>query len=307
MSIKKAPKQQNYDFFQLKYTLEDNETYLDENTFFESTLKSFRNDENQNIKYIECYEDVFVGISYIEKVSLPNDDYYWAFCLSKVDTSKEASISDVRLPVMEGRTTYAETANEGPTVDTVIALNPHNGVVIIPRNNGGVSQKLLLKYISKVTEKEEGYLSVIINNTSLTNISNIDSIQSIEFSVKRIVDPKKLADRGRSRRGDRKQIDRVKARTMKCGYYASNLDISETIKCVRDVMMMNKDGNKEVTRMLINGTEDEETQVIDLVKNRLISQVDVKRNGEGKITINAMIDSLKEAYANNRKILMLDI
>ncbi|ROZ12479.1 hypothetical protein EGX06_09630 [Enterococcus hirae] len=72
-------------------------------------------------------------------------------------------------------------------------------------------------------------------------------------------------------------------------------------------MMMNKDGNKEVTRMLINGTEDEETQVIDLVKNRLISQVDVKRNGEGKITINAMIDSLKEAYANNRKILMLDI
>lgn len=94
---------------------------------------------------------------------------------------------------------------------------------------------------------------------------------------------------------------------MRCGYYASNLDISETIKCVRDVMMMNKDGNKEVTRMLINGTEDEETQVIDLVKNRLISQVDVKRNGEGKITINAMIDSLKEAYANNRKILMLDI
>jgi len=307
MVINKNPKQQNYDFFQLKYSFDDNENYLEENSFFQDTLNSFNNDENQNITFIECYEDVFVGVNYIEKVNLLKDDYYWAFCLSKVDTSKEASISDVSLPVMEGRTTYAEKANEGPTIDTVIALNPSTGVVIIPRNNGGVSQKLLLRYLSKVTGKEEGYLSIILNNTSLRNISNIDSIQAVEFSVKRIVNPKKLANKGRSRNGDRKIIDKVKARTMKVGFYANGLDVKETVKCLQEVLMMNKDSNKSVTRMLINGTQGEETQVIDLIKNRLISQAKVVRNQEGKITIATMIDSLKEAYNDNRKILMLDI
>ena len=72
-------------------------------------------------------------------------------------------------------------------------------------------------------------------------------------------------------------------------------------------MMMNKDGNKEVTRMVVNGTQDDNTQVIDLVKNRLISTNLVNRNEEGKVTIEAMIDSLKKAYEDNRRILMLDI
>ncbi|MBS6420376.1 hypothetical protein ACR76K_07490 [Enterococcus gallinarum] len=307
MAINKRPKKQNYDFYQLKYTFDDQENYLDENNFFQDTLNSFSKDQNQNVTFVECYEDVFVGINYVERVNLPNNDYYWAFCLSKVDTSKSASISDVNLPVMEGRTTYAENANEGPTIDTAIALNPINGVVIIPRNNGGVSQKLLLRYLSKVTQKDEGYLSIIINNTSIKSISNIDSIQAVEFSVKRVVDPKKLANKGRSRSGDRKMIDKVKARTMKVGYYADNLDIIETVKCLREVMKMNKDGNKEVTRMLVNGTQDDDTQVIDLVKNRLISTNDVRRNEAGKVTIEAMIESIKAAYSDNRRILMLDI
>lgn len=307
MAINRNPKKQNYDFFQLKYSFDDNESYLDENNFFQEIERSFSTDQNQNVNFFECYEDVFVGINYVERVNLPNDDYYWAFCLSKVDTSKNAPISDVSLPVMEGRTTYADKANEGPTTDTVVALNPTNGVVIIPRNNGGVSQKLLLKYISKVTQKDEGYLSIIINNTSVRSIANIDSIQAVEFSVKRIVDPKKLANKGRSRNGDRKIIDKLKARTMKVGYYADGLDVVETVKCLREVLMMNKDGNKKVTRMLVNGTQDDDTQVIDLVKNRLISTNNVKRDGEGKITIEAMIDSLKIAYQDNRKILMLDI
>lgn len=307
MAINKSPKKQNYDFFQLKYTFEDNESYLDENTFFQGVLESFQTDQNQNVNFTECYEDVYVGVNYVDKVSLPNNDYYWAFCLSKVDTSKEASIADVNLPVMEGRTTYAEKENEGPATDTVIALNPKSGVVIIPRNNGGVSQKLLLRYLYRVTGKEEGYLSIIINNTSINNLSKIDSIQGVEFSVKRIVDPKKLINKNRSRRGDRKIIDKVKARTLKVGYYASDLDVQETVKCIREVMMMNKDGNKEVTRMVVNGTQDDNTQVIDLVKNRLISTNLVNRNEEGKVTIEAMIDSLKKAYEDNRRILMLDI
>lgn len=307
MAINKSPKKQNYDFFQLKYTFDDNENYLDENNFFQKMLQSFQTDQNQNVKFEECFEDVFVGVNYVEKVALPNNDYYWAFCLSKVDTSKEASISDVSLPVMEGRTTYAEKENEGPTIDTVIALNPLSGVVIIPRNNGGISQKLLLKYLSMVTGKTDGFLSIIINNTSVSNLSNIDSIQGVEFSVRRIIDPKKMINKNRSRRGDRKIIDKLKARTMKVGYYANDLDIPETVKCLRDVLMMNRDGNKEVTRMVVNGTQDDNTQVIDLVKNRLISTASVKRNEAGKVTIEAMIDSLKKAYDDNRRILMLDI
>ncbi len=65
MAINKNPKQQNYDFFQLKYSFDDNENYLEENSFFQDTLNSFNNDENQNITFIECYEDVFVGVNYI--------------------------------------------------------------------------------------------------------------------------------------------------------------------------------------------------------------------------------------------------
>ena len=45
----------------------------------------------------------------------------------------------------------------------------------------------------------------------------------------------------------------------------------------------------------------------DLVKNRLISTNDVRRNEAGKVTIEAMIESIKAAYSDNRRILMLDI
>lgn len=302
----------NYDFFQLNYVSDEEDKNIKKNVKLNeslaNSLKSYEENKVTEVNFVKCFDDTYVGINYIEKVTLEEDTYYWSLCLSRVDTSKEAVINDVNMAVNEGRKVYAESRDEGLTIDTAIVFNPFNGVVIIPRNRGGVNPNLLLKFFELISRKSGGFLSIIINNTSINNLKNIDSLQSVEFSIKRLIDASKLRNKNRSKRGDRKIIDKLKAKTMKVSFFSDYLSVKDTVNYLKEVISMNNDGNKEVTKMVVNGKNGEDFQVIDLVNDKLIfKDTKVERNTEGKVTITSMIKSIKKAYDSNKTILALDL
>lgn len=101
-------------------------------------------------------------------------------------------------------------------------------------------------------------------------------------------------------------IDKLNADSMKVKYTSKALDISESLKQIKNILA--KDETKEVKKMVIRGENDGHEQIIDLIANRLIYiDDDVELNNNNKITINSMIKSIKKAYRDNLKIIEKDI
>lgn len=254
------------------------------------------------VNFIKCNRSLYVGFSYIKKIQFETGKA-WIFCLSKVDTQKLAIVNDISQPVQDGRSVYAESNNEGPTTETVILFNPANGVVVIPRNRGGVSKNLLVTFFYKLARKSGGDLAVIVNNTDLDNVSKIDSIHEIDISIHRIVDTEKLSNPRNSARKDQKTIDRLEAKKEKI-VYTGNLNVFNVVKYCRELI-----GSKEneVGKLILKGQVGEREQVIDLINNRLIYIDDkIPLNSDGKLTVENIVNSIEMAYKDNELIIALN-
>ncbi|WP_233642361.1 hypothetical protein [Staphylococcus warneri] len=178
--------------------------------------------------------------------------------------------------------------------------------MIIPSNRGGISQSDFKSFFYRTVKKKGAKLNVAINNTKIDNLKHIDDLKEIEFNISRIVDVDKIKNKNQSTQRDKKMIDKLNADSMKVKYTSKALDISESLKQIKNILA--KDETKEVKKMVIRGENDGHEQIIDLIANRLIYiDDDVELNNNNKITINSMIKSIKKAYRDNLKIIEKDI
>lgn len=296
-----------YDFFMYKH-FKNGENVTDYNTLnkkIEEAYICLKGDGQSDVNFIKCNSSLYVGFSYIKKIECETGEV-WIFCLSKVDTQKLAIVNNISQPVQDGRSVYAESNEEGPTTETVILFNPNNGVVIVPRNHGGVSKNLLIKFFYKLTKKRGGDLSVIVNNTDLKNISKIDSIHEIDVSIHRITDTKNLTNAKNSVKKDKKVIERLEAQKEKI-VYTGNLNIHNVVKYCKELLENKQNKESDVDKLILKGLAGEREQVIDLINNRLIYIDDkIPLNRDGKLTVENMVNSIEMAYKDNELIIALD-
>lgn len=298
----------SFDFFKLCYEDKQgkNYDYSKINNEIQKVYERLIGDKKTEVSFIKCFSSFYTGFNLIKKVDLSDEAYMWVFCLSKVDVQKEAIVNDISKSVSEGRSVYGESKDEGPTVETVILFNPFNGVVIIPRNRSGVGKSLLLNFFYRITRKTGGFLEILINNTTLENIAKIDSMQELEFSIKRIYDPNKLKNNNRKTKKDEEIIDALEADKMFVKYKSDKLNVSKVVGYIKDVFKIST-GDKTVDKLIIKGTEGDNEQIIDLISNRLVYVDDkVALNNQGKLTIDSMCKSIEKAYRDNEIILFLD-
>ncbi|WP_415429316.1 hypothetical protein ACMVYQ_10450 [Staphylococcus capitis] len=294
-----------YDFFVLTYEFKGkvDKNYERMNEYLKESLEEFK--KNKDFNFIKCNKSTYIGFNYIEKYEYINNEV-WVFCLSKTVTTKIAVINEIKKTVKDGRSEYGDEPEQGLTVDTVVLFCPRNGVVIIPSNRGGISQSDFKSFFYKTVKKKGAKLNVAINNTKIDNLKHIDDLKEIEFNISRIVDIDKIKNKNQSTQRDKKMIDKLNADSMKVKYTSKSLDISESLKQIKNILA--KDETKEVKKMVIRGENDGHEQIIDLIANRLIYiDDDVELNNNNKITINSMIKSIKKAYRDNLKIIEKDI
>lgn len=294
-----------YDFFVLTYNFKDNieKDYDRMNEYLKKSLTEY--EKNKDFDFIKCNQSTHIGFNYIEKYEY-EDNEVWVFCLSKTVTTKIAVINEVKKRVKDGRSEYGDEPEQGLTVDTVVLFCPKTGIVIIPSNRGGISQSDFKQFFYKTVKKKGAKLNIAINNTEIENLKHIDDIKEIEFNISRIVDIEKMKNKNQSTQRDKKMIDKLNADSMKVTYKSSSLNVSETLKQIKNILA--KDETKEVKKMIVKGENDGHEQIIDLIANRLIYIDDeVELNINNKLTINAMIKSIKKAYRDNLKIIEKDI
>lgn len=94
-------------------------------------------------------------------------------------------------------------------------------------------------------------MNVAINNTKIDNLKHIDDLKEIEFNISRIVDVDKIKNKNQSTQRDKKMIDKLNADSMKVKYTSKALDISESLKQIKNILA--KDETKEVKKWLLEG------------------------------------------------------
>lgn len=293
-----------YDYFKLSFQNDEWQEgdYSSLDNYFNNTLKSMKNDDD--VDFIEFDNDIYIGINRLESYTYENTQV-WVFCLSKVNTTKVAVVSKINEKVKQGREEYGDNPDEGLTTDTVILLCPSTGLVIIPRNRGGISQNDLKVFLDKELATTGSSLSIIINGTKVDNLKDIDRIKEVQINVVRSVEPSKFVNPRNSKRKDDEIMEFLGGDKMTLVMKSSSLKKNSIIKYFKKLKSSRK---KEANKFVVIGENSGNEQIIDLISNRLIYfDKNVELNDNNKLTIDSMINSIKKAYRDNKSIIYLDI
>lgn len=295
-----------YDYFKLTFQNDDwkknDYKFLDQ--YFENTLQVLNRPDNNDVDFVQINDDLHIGINKLEKFTHENK-HVWIMCLSKVDTTKYAILSKVTEKVNTGREEYGEDPDQGLTVDTVLLICPRTGLVVIPRNKGGISERNLNDFLNLELATTGSTLSVIINGTKIKNLQHIDNIKEVQINVVRSVDPHQFRNRRNSRKKDDNIMDFLGGDKMNLVMKSTNLKKDSIIRYFRNLKFSKKN---EMKKFVVVGTNDGHEQIIDLITNRLIYFDNaVELNENNKLTIDSMFKSIKKAYLDNKRIIYLDI
>ncbi|MBU5271565.1 hypothetical protein ABXT13_04620 [Staphylococcus caprae] len=298
-----------YDFFKLKFENDEWEVndYTHINDYFENVLEQLEQDSNNDVDFIQINDEIHIGINRIEKYYYDNTEV-WILCLSKVNTTRLAVVSDIDKQVKDGREEYGEDPNKGLTTDTVILICPTTGLVIIPRNNGGISQKNLTDFINKELATTGSTLSIVINGTKVTNLKSIDEINEVQVNVVRSVDPNKFKNPRRSKTKDKEIMDFLGGDKMNLVMKSDKSKSLNKDSVINFFRRLNISKRRNAKKFVVIGKHDGHDQIIDLITNRLIYfDNEVRLNNKNKLTIDSMFNSIKKAYRDNKRIVYLDI
>lgn len=298
-----------FDFFSLKYVskgiesfdLSHIDSYLNE---IHEALKS-----GEDVKPIECYKQVFVGISNVRKRYIneqTREDYFWIINFSKVDTEKESSVANVTSDINKGRKYYASGENEGPVTDTVVLINPFNTVIIIPTNRDGFGKNLLQRFFYRVTRKRGAQISIIVDSASLNKVNLMDKPKEIELRIAKIADIDRINDPKTTAQTAQNLLLDAESDKMYIKLDSSNAFNGKIKKVVGSLKSFISSEKIEAATLRVIGEHDEEPQIIDLVSERItFLDKKVRLDSHGKLTIDNMMKSIEAAYTGRRRELDL--
>lgn len=305
----------NYVFYALcKHTRKKNIKGLDDqgNNYdfseLDQVLYERFEEEAQKIKPTKLEENIYVGITNIEYVSLSstqatimrpgenwkNSDHLWVFNIEKANTRNKAIVVDVNEDSQSGREEYGEKIDQGTANDTVVALNPKNGVMILPPGNRLGIKNILKLFL--VLVNPSGYkfnAAFITDKNGLHKVKTMGRIDTINVRVSNLATDKKY-------NGTLRAFSELKNKKMQLKLYSGNMVSSEVVSWLNKLFKMDKDKKIKTEKIVIDGYHDGESQTIDLITERMKAHDEVELNKNGKITVGALMKSVVRVYMANK-------
>lgn len=274
------------------------------NKFLAETEKKLNNGEE--IKPIECYSQVFIGISSISKVIIDrnqgDEDYFWLINFSKVDTEKESSVANVKSDIIKGRKYYASSKDEGPVTDTVVVFNPFNTVIIIPTNRDGFGRGTLKTFLYKTVKQKGAEISIIVDQSSLNKAELMKKPKEIVLNVAKIANIDKIRDPKTTAQTAQNLMLDGESDRMHLKFYSSSSFNGKIKDIVASLKGFINNEKIEASTLKIIGEHDEEPQIIDLVDERVVFiDEEVALDENGKLTVESMKNSITGAYFSKRR------
>ncbi|MES5863644.1 hypothetical protein [Lacticaseibacillus paracasei] len=244
------------------------------------------------ITNIQLYDGSGVGQSHDSKVDLA-DSHFWVFSIERANTLKTAVVVQVKKDIQSGRVEYGDSPEEGAASDTVVCFDPNTGVVVLPPRSGmGVSK--IESFFYKTTRQRNLVDDVVVDSTSVNSLEHISRINEIVFRVSNIV-----SDRNSIRNAGISEFNSINNKKMSLKLYGGEMNVHEVIKVIK--RLLHRSDKKEISleQLLVDGQNNDDKQLIDLVNKRMIASNSVTIVN-GKIPMDAMMDSVKDAYFSNK-------
>lgn len=289
----------NYDFSELDQVLYDR--------FKEKAEK---------IKPTKLEDNIYVGITNIEYVKLSstranvikpdgdnmisldknwkNFDHLWVFNIEKANTRNKAIVVEVNKDLQTGRAEYGEKSDQGTANDTVVAFNPKNGVIILPPGSRLGIKNVLELFLALVNPAEYKFNAAFITDKNgLHKVKTMGRIDTINVRISNLATDKKYS-------GTLRTFSELKNKKMQLKLYSGDMASAEVANWLKKLFKMDKNKQIKTEKIVIDGYHDGESQTIDLITERMKAHDKVELDENGKITINALMESVVRVYMANK-------
>lgn len=307
--------QKNYAFYALcKHTKDNNMDNFDEqgnNYDFNNLDHAFYerfNTEVQSIKPTKLGENIYVGITDIKYVHLLSNsakieepreswnkkDHLWVFNIEKANTRNKAIVVEVNKDLQSGREEYGEKSNQGTANDTVVAFNPHNGVIILPPGSRLGIKRVLELFSSLVdTNNYEFNAAFITDKNGLHKVKTMGRIDTINLRITNLATEKHY-------KGTMSSFSELQNKKMQLKLYGGSMTSGAVTKWLSKLFNLVDNKKIKTEKIIIDGYHQGESQTIDLITERMKAHDEVELDQNGKITIKGLIDSIIRVYMANK-------
>lgn len=302
--------EKTYDYFQLNYYKKDKliEATDNLNKKLKEIYEYYVDEKYAEIKRhpMDKQGSYYCGISNIVLKKIKSDDpnekrKLWIFNIERINVSENSTIGDITKDIKTGRSEQATSKEQGPLIDTICLFNPINRVLIIPRNRGGVSVRLMEKFIRKLTKDRGLTLDLVTELDGLNKIEHMDEVKEVQYSVAMPENLSGLKKKDRSIWGDFKLMNYLGGKKI---YMTMKLD-SSLQKNNRDHLLNKvKDlAKRDSSKIKIVGQHNLDKQVIDLISKKMEYIDTITLPKDKKISIEDMMESVRVAYESNQTML----
>lgn len=245
-----------------------------------------------------------IRITFLEKRGT-EPSHWWVGIVERLDVTEQGEISN-----LEGqKTVYGTKEDEGPIVNTGFIYYPLTKTVTLQRKIGGVNDKKfgifirkLLKQTQTVSEKSSKFqMDVLPDLTKLDRLYNSRHIKLLEYSFAMPENLSFKKSKNRTILGDLFLADRLGGKNMRVQIRADEMDVSQTIKKVKQ--MISIFGSDELTSLRAVTEHNDIEEPLDLLSNKFTDYVDVTLKKGQKETVTLIMDTVDGIF-NNQKTLI---
>ena len=193
-----------------------------------------------------------------------------------------------------GRAEYGEKSDQGTANDTVVAFNPKNGVIILPPGSRLGIKNVLELFLALVNPAEYKFNAAFITDKNgLHKVKTMGRIDTINVRISNLATDKKYS-------GTLRTFSELKNKKMQLKLYSGDMASAEVANWLKKLFKMDKNKQIKTEKIVIDGYHDGESQTIDLITERMKAHDKVELDENGKITINALMESVVRVYMANK-------
>ncbi len=197
---------------------------------------------------------------------------------------------------------------EGLAEQTAFLFDPKTQVLLLQRNRSGVGGNTFARYFEEKGEVPEAIvLSPIIKGKTLQRLSKFQQIRKVQIGIARPHEAAKLADSGGPTSMHRylKTLEHLQAPRMdievSVGRQTDGMSFNGAVDFVKNAMGLQTGDDGDVIRILVDGkNEDDETETLDILKDRIIYQVQVDPDGRRRLKYSVRRNAMLKAW-NDRQ------
>lgn len=251
--------------------------------YFDGIYENFKNKKYKEIPELELNERK-IYISAIEKRSISPDDIVdgkiyeanlYALNISCINLSEEITYGNIDKEIDERRTIVEPQDNEekshiGPLIDTQIVIYPNRGIICTCRGINRLSKWHLQKFLKKLLDVPTVQFHAIINQKGVSDLKKFDVISEMEYVI---ASPDRFSDY--------RDESTPEMADLRYGSYlgGKKIRVSVTDPSKKNILSKVKkllSSQEEITKIKISGINDGIEDSMDLVRNLLIYDGNLK-------------------------------